>query len=211
LPVPRTVGKTIIRYSSTRSFSASVATSWALPLTRMSPSNFSLRPATSSATLSLITVELFHSGSSMLLETTYFGMLLNLSANSPSREGQASAKPSKVTRPSRRASLAITSSSLNWSPSSPRSNLKAQPPRSQSSEPPGSSITPSTETNCDTTTLPMIASFLLVENAVLDVGHGRGLEHAVDLQRRRVVAELLEQAGAAAEEHRSDVDHHLVH
>ena len=37
---------------------------------------------------------LFHSGFSSVDETTYFGMALNLSANSPSRYGQASAKPS---------------------------------------------------------------------------------------------------------------------
>ena len=41
-----------------------------------------------------ITVEFVHSASPIELETTYFGMLLNLSANSPSREGHASAKPS---------------------------------------------------------------------------------------------------------------------
>ena len=69
-----------------------------------------------------ITVELFHSGSSSVEETTYFGIVLNLSAKSPSREGHAAAKPSYVTRPSRSASLDITSSSLNLSPSGPRSN-----------------------------------------------------------------------------------------
>src|SRR3954467_2165259 len=52
----------------------------------------------------------------------------------------------------------MTSSSLNWSPSGPRSYLNAQPPRSHPSDPPGSSITPSTETNCDTTTLPISSS-----------------------------------------------------
>ncbi len=41
-----------------------------------------------------ITVELFHSGFSSVEETTYFGMVLNLSANSPSRDGHAAAKPS---------------------------------------------------------------------------------------------------------------------
>ena len=41
-----------------------------------------------------MTVELVHSGSESVVETTYFGMLLNLSANSPSRDGHASAKPS---------------------------------------------------------------------------------------------------------------------
>ena len=41
-----------------------------------------------------ITVELFHSGSESVVETTYLGMSLNLSANSPSRWGHASANPS---------------------------------------------------------------------------------------------------------------------
>ena len=50
--------------------------------------------ATSSARSPPITVELFHSGSFSVEETTYLGMLLNLSANSPSRDGHASAKPS---------------------------------------------------------------------------------------------------------------------
>src|SRR4051794_273427 len=62
-------------------------------------------------------------------------------------------------RPSSRASAAITSSTLNLSPSGPRSNSNAHPPRSMFSEPPGSSITPSTVTNCDTTSLPIVFSF----------------------------------------------------
>ena len=41
-----------------------------------------------------MTVELVHSGSESVDETTYLGMALNLSANSPSRDGHASAKPS---------------------------------------------------------------------------------------------------------------------
>src|SRR3954447_6958017 len=49
----------------------------------------------------------------------------------------------------------MSSSNLNLSPSSPRWYLKAQPPRAKSSAPPGSSMTPSTVTNCETTTLPM--------------------------------------------------------
>ena len=60
----------------------------------MSPPSASLSLATSPATSSLITVELFQEGSPSVLETTYLGMVLNLSANSPSLEGQAAAKPS---------------------------------------------------------------------------------------------------------------------
>ena len=41
-----------------------------------------------------MTVVLFHDGSDSVEETTYLAMVLNLSANSPSRDGQASAKPS---------------------------------------------------------------------------------------------------------------------
>src|SRR3979409_1968893 len=57
---------------------------------------------TCSATSPLSTVELFHSGSSRVEETTYLGMLLNLSANSSSRDGHAFAKPSQGTRPGQR-------------------------------------------------------------------------------------------------------------
>src|SRR4051812_4708149 len=82
-------------------------------------------------------------------------MPLNLSAKSPCRDGHAAAKPSKVTLPRSRASAAMSSSSLNWSPSGPRSNWNAQPPRSRSSAPPGSSKTPSAVTNCETTSFAM--------------------------------------------------------
>src|SRR5215208_1070793 len=59
-------------------------------------------------------------------------------------------------RPSRSASLASVSSSLNLLPSSPRSNWKLQPLCSKSSAPPGSSNTPSIDTNSVTTTLLII-------------------------------------------------------
>src|SRR5262245_293150 len=49
----------------------------------------------------------------------------------------------------------MVSSVLNLSPSSPRLNSKAQPPRSKPSDPPGSSKTPSTVTNSVTTRLPI--------------------------------------------------------
>src|SRR6185312_788813 len=68
-------------------------------------------------------------------------------AGSPSRCGQAAAKPSKVVLPNSWASASTTSSYLNLFPSSPRSNSKVQPPWTKSSEPPGSSITPSSEMN----------------------------------------------------------------
>ena len=94
LPLPRTTGKTISRISSTRSWSTRACTSWALPWTTMSPSASCLSFETYSTASPASTVELFHSASSKVEETTYFGMLLNLSANSPSLDGQAAAKPS---------------------------------------------------------------------------------------------------------------------
>ena len=60
----------------------------------MSPSTSCRSFETSSARSPSRTVEFVHSGSFSVEETTYFGMLLNLSANSPSRDGHASAKPS---------------------------------------------------------------------------------------------------------------------
>ena len=90
------------------------------------------------------------------------GIELNLSANSPSRDGHASAKPSYVTRPSNCASDATVSSSLNLLPSSPRSNSNAQPLWRKSSAPPGSSTTPSSDMNSVTTILPMSNLLLVV-------------------------------------------------
>src|SRR3954469_15381187 len=127
----------------------------------MSPSCRRLTVAIASARSPSSTVEFCQSGSFSVEETTYFGMLLNLSANSPSRDGHASAKPSYVLRPSRSASDSIVSSSLNLSPSSPRLISKLQPPYLKSSAPPGSSITPSSDTNSVTTILPISASCLV--------------------------------------------------
>jgi len=72
----------------------SVCTSWALPWTTMSPPGARRSFETSSTTSPSSTVELFHPGSRRVEETTYLGMLLNLSANSPSLDGQAAANPS---------------------------------------------------------------------------------------------------------------------
>src|SRR5919204_6443506 len=127
----------------------------------MSPSCSCLSFATSSATSPFSTVELFHLGCRMVEETTYLGMVLNLSANSPSLDGQASANPSYVIRPRSRASDERVSSSLNLSPSAPRLIPKVQPPYLKSSDPPGSSMTPSSDTNSVTTILPTWPSFSL--------------------------------------------------
>src|SRR5438132_7006159 len=157
LPLPSTIGYTINRSSSTRSCSSNVCTSRALPATRMTPSTCSFNLPTSSATSPLSTVELFHSAFSKVDETTYLGMLFIFSAKptSSATEGQASAKPSYVTRPSSWASASRTSSNLNLSPSSPRLTSKLQPPCSKPSAPPGSSMTPSSDTNSVTTIRPI--------------------------------------------------------
>src|SRR5216683_7271919 len=134
-----------------------------LPLTRISPliSFFNLEIA--AFTSPPITVEFFQVGFLSVVETTYFAMPLNLSENSsPLRDGQAWANPSYVTRPSSSASLAMTSSYLNLSPTSPRLNLKAHPPPRWPSKPPGSAATPSRVMNSETTTLPMSFSFLVI-------------------------------------------------
>ncbi len=60
----------------------------------MSPSCSSFNFVISSTMSPDSTVELVHSGSRSVDDTTYFGMVLTLSANSPSRSGQAAAKPS---------------------------------------------------------------------------------------------------------------------
>jgi hypothetical protein len=62
----------------------------------------------------------FHVAARRVREATYLGMPFIFSPNSPvpSIVGHAAAKPSYVTRPSRRASLANSSRALNWDASS---------------------------------------------------------------------------------------------
>src|SRR5712692_1529269 len=75
---------------------------------------------TSAARSPLIRYELFHVSFFKVFEATYFGMLLNRSAK-PSASfcpGQAAANPSYVTRPRRSASVARSSSNLNFPVSS---------------------------------------------------------------------------------------------
>src|SRR5258706_14459067 len=105
----------------------------------------------------LKTTELFQvaSASVRVDDTTYLRMLLNLREKSSSfRDGHALAKPSYVTRPRSRASLAISSSDLNLSPSGPRSYWKVHGP-SFGFSPPGPSMPPSTDTNSVITILPI--------------------------------------------------------
>ena len=83
------------RYSSTRSFARRTSISWALPLTSTSPpGSWRSFVTVSTSSSGLTTTELFHAASSIEPETTYLRMPLNLSANSPVRDGHASAKPS---------------------------------------------------------------------------------------------------------------------
>src|SRR5260370_20313153 len=129
----------------------------------MSPFSRCFSFLTSSTTLPLRIVELFQSAFFSVWETTYLGMLLNLPENgSPLSLGQACAKPSYVTRPNSCASALRTSSSLNLSPSSLRANLKVHAPCLLPSAPPGSSITPSSETNSVTTILPIVIPLVIV-------------------------------------------------
>jgi hypothetical protein len=59
-------------------------------------------------------VLLFQSARSSVVDTTYLGIALNLSANgSPARDGQAAAKPSYVTRPRSIESTSASTSSLS--------------------------------------------------------------------------------------------------
>src|ERR671922_2509157 len=125
----------------------------------MSRSYRCLSLVTSSTTFPPSTVVLFHSGSFSVDETTYFGIELNLSANSPSTCGQTAANCSYVMRPSSWASEAIVSSTLNWFPSEPREKSSVQPTRSNCSMPLGASTTPSTEMYSVTTSLPMGSPF----------------------------------------------------
>src|ERR1700681_130317 len=106
-----------------------------------------------------ITVVLFQvaSESFSVFETTYLRrpFILSPKPSASLTDGHAFAKPWYVTRPNRSAPAADSSSSLNLSPSGPRLNLKDQPPCLYPSAPPGSSITPSSETNSLTTTFMM--------------------------------------------------------
>src|SRR6266511_2463101 len=135
----------------------------------MSPPSGSFNFATSSGTSPSSRLELFQpSGSSSVLEATYFERLFIRSANPSSSflEGQAAAKPSYVTRPRSRASLAKSCSCWTCASSSFQYAL-CQPPCSSSPEPPGSCMTPSSVRYSTATT------FLISSSFALDRGHGR--------------------------------------
>src|SRR3989442_7538050 len=94
---------------------------------------------TSAARSPLIKCELFHASFFKVLDATNFGMLLNRSANASSfLPGQAAANPSYVTRPRSSASVARSSSTLNfWVSSLQNGKLHFS----------GDSTTPSSDTN----------------------------------------------------------------
>ena len=84
----------------------------------MSPPGWFLSLWISLGTSSAIRVELFHSTSFRVVETTYFGKAFIRSAIGSVAEGQYSTNPSYVTRPISTASAATSSSRLWRSESS---------------------------------------------------------------------------------------------
>src|SRR5439155_20795542 len=164
--------------SSTRPCSMSVRTSWRLPATTISPFRFFFRFETSLTTSPLRTVELFQSGSSRVADTTYFGMLFNLSANAPVRDGHRAANHSYVRRPISMASAPRASSSASLA-SAGRSLIRpTQPPRGKPSSPAGSWMTPSSDTLSLTTIFPMSMSSLGLPRAAR-VDDPRGSVHLI--------------------------------
>src|SRR5262245_57804250 len=129
---------------------------------------------TSLTTSPLRTVELFHLGSCRVEDTTYLGMLFNLSAHSPLRDAHRAAKNSSVRRPSSRAWVPSASSSrtLAASPLTAASppNWPAQPPRRKPSPPSGSWMTPSSETLVLITIFPMSVLLWQAVSATTDAG-----------------------------------------
>src|SRR3954447_12651116 len=176
IPSPRTIGDTSRTISSTRPASSSPWTSVGLPQTSRFWSCLS-SAARASKSAAMI-VELFHSAFSSVLETTYFGIALNLSANgSPERCGHAAAKPSYVTRPSSMASCSVTISSL----SSPVSSLWNVPDQRC-----GSSTTLSRVMKQMVVILPMRGSLVVVVASVSATNEPRRLRH--DAPNWRVAA-----------------------
>src|SRR5215472_8380404 len=95
-------------------------------------------------------------------DATYFGIVFILSANGPSScsgSGHEAAKPSYVTRPSSSASLANSRSVWSLASSSFQYGL-VHPPTSISPTPPGSCMTPSTDTYSAATIFPTGISLL---------------------------------------------------
>src|SRR4051794_37750557 len=167
IPSPRTIGDTSRTISSTRPASSSPWTSVGLPQTSRFWSCLS-SAARASKSAAMI-VELFHSAFSSVLETTYFGIALNLSANgSPERCGHAAAKPSYVTRPSSIASWSVTISSL----SSPVSSLWNAPDQRC-----GSSTTLSSVMKQMVVILPMTGSLVVVVASDSATNAARLLRH----------------------------------
>src|SRR2546422_9588804 len=104
-PITRGIGKwRFISRPSVRPVAAIIARACILPTSNIEPTRWhtsSLRSVQRDHPLERLeptspfsTVELFQVGFVRVVDTTYFGIELNLSANSPSLDGQAAANPS---------------------------------------------------------------------------------------------------------------------
>src|SRR5215472_1468048 len=126
----------------------------------MSPSTFCFSVETSLTTSPFSTVVLLHLGSWRVEDTTYFGRLFSLSANSPVADSHREANHSSLRRPSSRASVRSASSN-SILPHSSRSlppNWPNQPPSLKPSLPSGSWTTPSRVTFVVITIFPITGS-----------------------------------------------------
>lgn len=148
----RTTGNTSKRSSSTSPYSISDCVSLALPCTSMSMPGSSFTFWISFRKSPDIARVLFHSGLRSVPDTTYFAMEFIRSANHSSSfmVGHAEANPSYVIRQRSSASELNSSSNLNFSSTSFQYG-QVQPPYSNFSLQPGSSITPSRVMNSETT------------------------------------------------------------
>src|SRR5215213_2959649 len=118
LPLPSTTGWTQSRYSSIRSCPIRVFVSSPEPYTIRPLPGCSLSLATASGTSPSITWVFCQSGSSSVVDATYFAMPFIRSGNSPDRDGQTAAKNSYDLRPRIRPSLRLSRSTLRLTKSS---------------------------------------------------------------------------------------------
>src|SRR5262249_27595271 len=158
------------RYASIRSCSARVCTSTLLPSMTMSLPGCALRARTSSTTLALSRVELRQAVAEVrVVETTYLGTVFNMPAIGSSSASGSKAPPwiCHVLRPRSMASLWL----IPWAKWGPVSSCQyghvhppwEKPPSVSSSLPPGACITPSSDTNSETTILRIDLLLLLLQ------------------------------------------------
>src|ERR1700749_3413799 len=126
----------------------------------MSPSISRLSRDTSLTTSPTRTVELFQTGSTSVVDTTYLGSRLSRSAHGPRRPFHRRPKKSSLLRPSNTASALIASSYSVVAHASRSASLISsnQPPRVKPCSPVGSWSTPSCVTFSLTTIFPMDSS-----------------------------------------------------